>query len=155
MQSSWVAPAALVIALIAVAVAIWALVSAPGTNSEEAKSATAEQSEAAKAQACATFDDVRRAVFIQTNQDLGPDPVARKAVAADARLATLGGGQYLLSRIDPATPPELAESIRSFANNLQEIGMRQLAGVPNDDPTQSSLLIDTDNASKHVAEMCK
>jgi hypothetical protein len=31
-------------------------------------------------------------VQIQTNADLGPDPVARRAVAGNARLAIFGGG---------------------------------------------------------------
>ena len=73
---------------------------------------------------------VRKAVSVQTNIDLGPDVVAKEAVAANARLATLGGSQYLLSRLDPATPADLADAVRSFANNLQDVAMDQLVGVP-------------------------
>lgn len=156
-RSSWVALTALVVALIAVAVAIWALVnpaSAEASDSEHS-AATAQESEGAKARACDAFHTVRNAVIVQTNQDLGPDPIARKAVAADARLATLGGGQYLLGRVDSATPPELADAIRSFANNLQEVGMSQLAGSPSNDPTQQARLSDADKASALATEMCK
>ena len=59
---------------------------------------------------------------IQTHVDLGPDPVAQKGVAANARLAMVGGGEYLLSHLDPKTPPELADAVRSFANNLKTSG---------------------------------
>jgi hypothetical protein len=98
---------------------------------------------------------VRNAVSIQTNANLGADPVAREAVAANARLATLGGGEYLLSRLDPATPPELADAVRSFANKLQEIGMNQLIGVPNTDPTVAALLNEAQAASTQITDMCK
>jgi hypothetical protein len=98
---------------------------------------------------------VRKAVSLQTNADLGPDPVAKEAVAANARLATLGGGEYLLSRLDPATPPELPGAVRSFANNLQDIGMNQLVGVPNTDPALAARLSEAQKASTQIAELCK
>jgi hypothetical protein len=157
-QSRWVAPAALVIAVIAIGVAIWALVRSPGepaVNAQPSPAANALPSDDAKAGVCVAFDTVRRAVSVQTNADLGPDRVAKEAVAANARLATLGGGEYLLSRLDPGTPAELADAVRSFANNLQEIGMNQLAGVPNTDPALAALLSDTQAASPQIAEMCK
>jgi hypothetical protein len=111
--SRWVAPAALVIAVLAIGVAIWALVRSqgePATNAGE-PAPTTQQSDDPKGRACVAFDMVRRAVSVQTNVDLGPDPVARQAVAANARLATLGGGDYLLSRLDPGTPSELADAV--------------------------------------------
>ena len=89
--SRWVAPAALLIAEIAIGVAIWALVRTPGEAA-----VSAQQSDDAKARVCVAFDMVRKAVSVRTNADLGPDPVAKEAVAANARLATLGGGEYLL-----------------------------------------------------------
>ena len=154
--SRWVAPAALVLAVIAIGVAIWALVRSP---SEPARSpgelaVNAQQPDDAKVGVCAAFDIVRRAVSMQTNVDLGPDPVAREAVAANARLATLGGGEYLLSRLDPAAPPELADAVRSFANNLQDIGMNQLVGVPNADPTMAARLSEAQASSQQIAAMC-
>ena len=50
---------------------------------------------------------------LQTHADLGPEPVALAAVAGNARLALFGGGQYLLNSLDSATPPELADAVRS------------------------------------------
>jgi hypothetical protein len=145
------------VAVIAIGLAIWALVRSPG---EPQSAFNAQQfdnvqsSDDAKARVCAAFDIVRKAVSIQTNAELGPDPVARAAVAANARLATLGGGEYLLSRLDPATPSELAKVVRSFAN-LQEIGMSQLVGVSNDDPTLAAKLTEAQSASTQIADMCK
>jgi hypothetical protein len=156
--SRWVAPAALLIAVIAIGVAIWALVRTPGeavVNAQQAPAGNAQGSDDAKARVCVAFDTVRKAVSLQTNADLGPDPVAKEAVAANARLATLGGGEYLLSRLDPATPPEVADPVRSFANNLQDIGMNQLVGMPNTDPAVADRLSEAQAASQQIADMCK
>ena len=120
--SRWAAPVALLIAVVAVALAIWALVSA----SRKAP-ATALAGDP-KMRVCTAFDTVSKAVQLQTHADLGPEPVALAAVAGNARLALFGGGQYLLNRLDSATPPELADAVRSFANVLQDIGMNALAG---------------------------
>jgi hypothetical protein len=146
----WVAPAALAIAVIAIGIAIWAPVRPTGEPA-----INTQPSDDAKAHVCAAVDTVRKAVSMQTNADLGPDPVAKEAVAANARLATLGGGEYLLSRLDPATPPELADPVRSFANNLQDIGMKQLVGVPNTDPGLAAQLSDAQAASQQIADLCK
>jgi hypothetical protein len=156
--SRWVAPTALVIAVIALGVAIWTRV---GSSSEpdsvqqyfgdNARLSTDE----AKTRACVAFDTVRAAVSMQTNADLGPDPVAREAVAANARLATLGGGGYLMSRLNPATPSELADAVRSFANILQDVGMNQLAGMPNTDPTLAAKMSDAQATSQQLTAMCK
>ena len=89
---------------------------------------------------CAAFDTVSKAVQLQTHADLGPDPIAQTAVASNARLSLIGGGEYLLSRLDDQTPPELAEAVRSFANNLDDIGMNALAGATNEDPQQAARL---------------
>jgi len=156
-QSHRVSTAALVIALIAIGVATWMLARSPaepsGTLAEPA--VNAQQSDAAKGRVCGAFDIVRKAVSKQTNTDLGRDPAAMEAVAANARLATLGGGDYLLSRLDPATPPELADAIRALANDLQDIGMNQLVGVPNSDPAVAALLGRAQAASDHIALVCR
>ena len=155
--SRWVAPAALVIAVIAIGVAIWAVVRSPAepvANPGE-PAANAGQTGGDKANVCAAFETVRRSVSLRTNADLGPDPVAREAVAANARLATLGGGQYLLVRLGPATPPELADAVRSFANNLQDIGIDQLAGAPGTDPAQTDRMTKAQESSTQIADMCK
>lgn len=156
-RSHWVSTTvAVVIVLIAIGVAIWALSPSPAEPAVKMAEPTvnAQQSDAAKGRACGAFDIVRKAVSKQTNADFGPDPTAREAVAANARLATLGGGDYLLSRLDPATPPELADAVRALANNFQDIGMNQLVGVPNNDPAVAALLGQAQATSEHIAVLC-
>jgi hypothetical protein len=148
--SRWAAPAALVLALIAIGLAIWSLM-----RPAEGAAVNAQPSDDAKARVCVAFDTVRKAVSLQTNADVGRDPVAKEAVAANARLATLGGGQYLLSLLDPGTPSELADAVRSFANDLQDVGMNQLAGVSGQDPTQAARLSRAQADSTQIADKCK
>lgn len=159
-QARWPVIAALVVAVAALALAGWALVRpaapAAATDPAEETPAAAEQDPAqAKAALCPAVDIVRNAVSIQTNTDPGADPAARQAVAANARLATLGGGQYLLSRLAPDTPAELAEAVRTFANTLQDIGMKQLSGLSNTDPALAAQLNDAQTASNRLTELCK
>ena len=149
-MSRWAAPVALLVAVVAVAVAIWALMSASSGASADTKLAGDP-----KMRVCTAFDTVSKAVTLQTHTDLGPDPVAQTAVAGNARLALVGGGQYLLSRLDSATPSELADAVRSFANGLEDIGMYALAGVPNTDPVQAGRLTEGDLARKQIVDLCK
>ncbi len=148
--SRWLAPAALLVAVVAVALAIWALMSASSNAAAGAK-----QAGDPKMRVCTAVDTVSKAVTGRTHADLGPDPVAQEAVAANARLALVGGGQYLLSRLDSATPPELADPVRSFAYDLQDIGMYALAGMVNTDPEQSARLTQADIARKQIVDLCK
>ncbi len=140
----------LVIALTAIGVAAWAMVMA-WPQKQETVQPTAE----AKQKVCTAFDTVSRAVQLQTHADVGPDPVAQTAVASNARLALIGGGEYLLSRLDDQTPPELADSVRLFANNLEDIGLNALAGATNDDPQQAARLTAGEDGRNKVAEFCK
>ena len=152
---------ALVVAVGALAVAIWALLSTPpageatSASGDEASSGGEDSSEEAGARVCGAFDTVRNAVSLQTNADLGADPVAVQAVAANARLATLGGGQYLLTQLSDATPSELSESVRSFANTLQNIGIGQLAGSPANDPAQVQRLDAAQDDAARISELCQ
>ncbi len=139
-----------IIALVALGVAAWAIVLA-WPQKEEAAKPTPES----KQKVCAAFDTVSRAVQLQTHADLGPDPAAQTAVASNARLALIGGGEYLLSRVDDQTPPELAEAVRLFAYNLEDIGVNALAGVTNDDPQQAARLTAGEEGRNKVADLCK
>ena len=138
------------LALIAIGVAAYALVLA--WPEKEAKVQPTAES---KQQVCAAFEDVSKAVQLQTHADLGPDPVAQTAVASNARLSLIGGGDYLLSRLSDQTPPDLADAVRLFANNLQDIGVNALAGATNDDPQQAARLTAGEDGRNKVAELCK
>jgi hypothetical protein len=151
-QSSWtrwLTPLALLVAVVAVGLAVWALTTA------SSKASVTSQPGDPKLRACTAFDTVSKAVSTQTHIDLGQEPIAQSAVAGNARLALVGGGQYLLNRLGPDTPKDLADAIRSFANDLQEIGVYALAGVPNTDPDQSTRLAQGDLARKQIVDMCK
>ena len=65
------------------------------------------------------------------------------------------GGQYLMARLDPATPEHLAETVRDFANTLMDIGANTTAGAPNDDPAQAERLKKADAANDTITELCK
>ena len=108
-----------------------------------------------KQKVCVAFDTVSRAVQLQTHADLGPDPVAQTAVASNARLSLIGGGEYLLSRLDDQTPPDLADAVRLFANNLEDIGVNALAGATNEDPQQAARLTAGEDGRKKIAGLCQ
>jgi hypothetical protein len=149
----WVAVIALALALIAIAIGAWSLL-----RPQKARSAgpvTGQQMADAKARACNAFTTVHSAVALQSHADPGSDPVAGEAAAANARLAMVAGGSYLLAHLDPATPPALAAAIGSFANDLQDIAMTALAGVSNDDPAQAARLRDGEAASARTAQLCQ
>lgn len=148
---NWIAPVALALAVIAIAIAVWALMSGgSGTAAPDSK-----QIADAKVRACTAYTTVRTAVALQTHADLGADPVAVQAVAANARLAMASGADYLQRQVGDATPAELAGAIRAFTDDLQDISMNAQAGVRNDDPAQSALLRDAEATSTRIAELCK
>jgi hypothetical protein len=147
--SRWAAPVALLVAVVAVALAIWALVSDSSKNTAKTTAVDGDP----KSRVCAAFDAVSKAVPLQTNNDLGHDPVAQAAVAANARLALFGGGQYLLDSLDSTTPAELAGPVRSFASTLQDVGMNALAGLSNRD--QVIRLAEGEQTRSQIVDLCK
>jgi hypothetical protein len=149
--SRWIPLAALLVAVVAVALSIWALANKSSVDSP----ATANLPGDPKTRVCTAFNLVTQAVQVNTNLNLGPDPVALEAVAGNARLALVGGGQYLLSRLDAATPPELADSVRSFANDLQDVGMNFLVGRVNTDPEQAKRMTQAELTRKQITDLCK
>ena len=143
-----------VIALIAIGLAAWALLRpAPGSDPDYSDSQRAD----AKTKVCAAFDVVRRGVNLNTSLSVpgGQDDVTGTlAVAANARLSAYVGGLYLLERLDPATPTELADPIRGFANLLTDIGAAATAGASDSDPDQAARLKDADAANTKLRELC-
>ncbi|CAM4248532.1 hypothetical protein MB901379_03387 [Mycobacterium basiliense] len=105
---------------------------------------------------CAAHRIVRQAAVSTTNQpNPSPgDPIGDLAIAANARLALYGGGDYLLNRLaaEPATPAELRDAVRSLANLLQELAMSYLAGSP--DSVITPLLQASDKRTRAVDSLC-
>jgi hypothetical protein len=147
-----VALIALALSLIAIAFSGWAWLH---PHRESTNPVTDQQAADARARACSAFNLVRNAVSLQTHADPGSDPIAAQAAAANARVALVGGATYLLAHLDPATPPELAASIRSFADQLQDLAMNAMAGVPGGDPVQAARLREEESTSTRLAESCK
>ena len=146
---------ALAISLVAVGLAAWSLVRSLPETTAGPPAATDQQTADARIRACAASNTVATAVSFQTHADPGSDPAAMQALAANSRLSMTAGSSYLLSRLDPATPPALATEIRSFADNLQAIAVHAMAGVNNDDKAQAARLRDSQVAVTKVSELCK
>jgi hypothetical protein len=145
----WLAPAALVLAVIAAGLAAWSLIGQSESSSSEALPGDP------KTRVCTAFNTISTAIPLQTNLNLGPDPVAQAAVAGNARLALFGGGVYLLNSLDSNVPSDLADPVRSFAYDLEDIGMNALAGAVNTDPEQSARLANADETRQQIAALCE
>jgi hypothetical protein len=144
----------LVVAVVAIVLAGWTLYGSEPSKPEY----SSDQTDAAKAKACTAVDVVRRGVSLNTNlmPAGGPsDVTGAQAVAANARVSLFDGGQYLIARLDQATPELLAEKVRDFANNLMDIGANATAGVPNSDSAQTERLNTADRTSTALTELCK
>ncbi|AGB24965.1 hypothetical protein Mycsm_04741 [Mycobacterium sp. JS623] len=150
--SRWGAAAAALIAIVALALAIWALLRPQASS---VPSPTAQQTAEAKGRACSAYSTVRTGISLQTHADVGADPIAKQAVAANARLAMSAGGRYLTDHVDPAVPHELADVMRSLAGDLQDLTIYALAGVPDDDPGQVGRLHEVEAKSARIVELCK
>jgi len=148
---------ALIVALAALGLAGWtAFRPAPEPATDQGYSAAQEAE--AKASICAAMNLVRKGVSMNTNlQPPGgaADVTGALAVAANARLSLSEGGQYLLARLDPATPKPLADDARKFANSLIDIGAASIAGALNSDADQATRLKDADALNMKIAEACK
>ncbi|MCV7127666.1 MULTISPECIES: hypothetical protein [Mycolicibacterium] len=151
-NSSPLTPIALLVALIAVGLAVWALLSMPEQQSASATGAPLQGD--AKERVCSAAHTVAMAVQRQTNANIGPEPAAVEAVAANARLAMLGGGDYLLSQISSDTPQDLADAARAFGTTLQQIGANALAGVPNDEDLQAGRIRDAEATRNKLSQLC-
>ncbi|WP_235629959.1 hypothetical protein [Mycolicibacterium novocastrense] len=144
----------LAVAVVALALAGWTLYRTSPSDPEYDSAQIAD----AKTKICTAADVVRKGITLNTNlqPEGGPqDITGAQAVAANARISLYDGGQYLLERLDPATPVVLAEKVEQFANNLMDIGANATAGVANDDPAQAKRLSDADAENKSITELCK
>jgi hypothetical protein len=156
--AGWIAPLALVISLLAVGAAGWAVFKP--SPSPGATDTVASDSADPKGEACSAFKIVSTAVSRYTNvripDDLGvAKPGTQEAIAANARLAMTGGSTYLLRNLPPNSPSELADNVRSFAGTLDTIGMKLLTGLPNDNPEMVTLLQSAETSNKKIAELCR
>jgi hypothetical protein len=75
-------------------------------------------------------------------------------VAANARLALLGGGAYLKDRIaaEPASPADLAQAVNNMGNTMEQLGIAYLAAATQQvlDPLRHDL----DSQITQLNKMC-
>ncbi len=155
-RSSLVMAVVAALAVLGIALSAWALIRPPG-GADSAPQYSDAQTAEAKSQTCRAFNTVRQGVFRNTNIQVPggeADVSGSLAVAANARISLNDGGQYLLARLAPATPTELADAVRSFANGLMDIGAAATAGMENVEPEQAKRLTDADAASTTIGQLC-
>jgi hypothetical protein len=145
-----IAVAALIVSVAALGLAAWA---ALAPEPVETVAYTDAQQQDAKAAICAATQLVQKGVSLNTEAQSDDVPGAM-AIAANSRVALLGGGQYLIERLSPATPPQLASDVREFAGTLMDIGAASAAGALNTDPDQAARLSAADALSKKLTEAC-
>ena len=151
--SSALPAVALAVAALSLALAVFALL----IQRDGEPDYTQAQRDDARAGICAAFDTVRTGVAVNTNREPPggySDIAAALATTATARAALFDGGQYLLARMDPATPPDLAVHVRSYAEQLMDIAAAATAGLPNSDPAQADRLRRAEEAGAQIAGLC-
>jgi hypothetical protein len=158
-----VAAVALIVALGALGATLWVQYRAhwtgflttsarTSTTSAAPPGPSAQQVADAKAKACDAYATASAAVNVSDKANPGSEP---EAAAVNARLALALAHNYLLERLDPATPPPLADAIRKYADNVEEVTVTTLGGVGLDDPAQADRLKEWGPLNDQITDMCK
>lgn len=150
-----VAAAALVIALIAGGLAGWSLYSLKQAT-KVAVSDTTEQT-SAKTSVCDATILVRKGISANNTLPIpggDGDQVGALLKAANARVALVNGAQYLMTKLTPAVPADLADAVHKFSDTLVEIGAAAATGIPNDDAEQANRLHDADTYAAQINDLC-
>ena len=147
--------AALAIAVFAAAVGIASWFRPAPQNASPAF--TDQQTTQAKSNICSAYTAVHQGVVRNTHlTDANPnDPAGQLAIAANARLALLGGGGYLRDRLaaQPATPAELAQAVNSMANTIEQLGVGYLEAATN--IVLDPLRHDLDSQVTRIDNLCR
>jgi hypothetical protein len=145
----WITYAALAIAVLAVILAALAYFG----PAHKSASATAQQGGDAKANVCAAYAATRRAVVLNTHLQ-SPNPDSQLAVAANARLALIGGGAYLSQRLaaNTAAPADLGNAANSLVTTIQQLGMNYLIQAPAS--VQEPVRKDLSNELSQIDKLC-
>jgi hypothetical protein len=146
--SRWLTYAALALAVVAVALAGLAYFFPAHKGAS-----VAQQGGDAKANVCSAFTSARKAVVINTHLE-SPNPDLQLSVAANARLALVGGGAYLRDRLaaNTAAPADLASAANSFATTIGQLGMNYLTEAAPD--VQNPLRKDLDSQITQIDKLC-
>jgi hypothetical protein len=113
----------------------------------------AQQGGDAKANVCSAYAATRKAVVINTHLE-SPNPDVQLAIAANARLALIGGGAYLRERLAANTkaPADLVNAATSLANTTEQLGINYLIQAPAD--VQDPVRTDLNNELAQIDKLC-
>ena len=144
--------ASLALAVIALAVAIAAFFR---PVHESAPTFSSQQTADGKTHLCSAYVTVRQGVVANTHlaNPVPNDPAGQLAVAANARLALIGGGTFLRDRLaaEPAAPADLTKAVGSMASTIEELGVGYLAGLNSAlDPLRHNL----DSEISQINNLC-
>lgn len=156
-RGATLAVVAVILSLVALGLSAWTAWRLP-RDASSAPSYSSTQSADAKASVCRAVDVVRKGISLNTNLQSpgGPgDVTGSLAVAANARVSLFDGGQYLLARLDPAAPTEVADAVHALAGTLMDIGAAATAGAANDDPDQAARLKAAEDENAKLADLCR
>lgn len=109
----------------------------------------------AKAKVCAAHEKVHSAIKASSARDEGTDPTAQLAFALNGRQALLAGSEYLRTVLsaEPATPNDLATTIRKLTDVFQELAVDYLNGL-NESQMESPLKAGNE-ATLTIERLCK
>ncbi len=146
--SGWPAYAALAISVIAAVLAALAYF-----HPAHKDAAIAQQGGDAKANVCSAYKVAHKSVVINTHLQ-SPNPDLQLSIAANARLALIGGGAYLQERLvsNTAAPTDLANAANAFANTIQQLGINYLADASAG--VQDPIRHDLDSQISQLDKLC-
>ena len=116
---------------------------------------TNQQVADAKAKVCAAHEKVHNAIKVSTARDRGTDPTAQLVFAINGQQAMLAGSEYLRTTLSqqPATPNELAKTIRQLTDIFQELVVEYQNNMP--DSEEQPTVQAADNATLAIESLCK
>lgn len=116
---------------------------------------TDQQVAEAKAKVCAEYQKVHSAIKSNTSRDVGTDPTAQDVFGLTGRQALLAGSEYLRTVLaaQPATPSELATTIRRLTDLFQKATIEYLDRLP--DAQMEPTVHAADEATLTIERLCR
>jgi hypothetical protein len=155
-RRQWPAFALLIVALLAtLCVAIVGWFRPEPAKPSPAPTYTHQQVADAKVKVCAAHEKVHNAIKASTARDRGTDPTAQLVFAINGQQAMLAGSEYLRTTLSqqPATPNELAKTIRHLTDIFQELVVEYQNNMP--DSEEQPTVQAADEATLTIESLCK
>jgi hypothetical protein len=158
--SQWLARILLVAALSVIAgIAIGAWFRPIPSNkprpTEPTPTYTNQQVADARTSVCAAYQKIHHMVVASSGRNFGDAPLAKQVVAEGGWIALDVGRDYLLTKLgeEPATPPDLAASIKKLANLYQTLAVDYMNGAT--DSELNPTLRAGDDVTATIDRLCK